>query len=179
MSGYDPFSEKFNDSSVLTEKYDFIFAQDVIEHSPQPLSFMKQLTDLLKTDGILVLGTPRSDNIDFASIEDSHHQIHAPFHLHIFSEKQLVKVAEAAALKVERVRPFNPTNTWLPFLNWSFLESYMATKGNFIDSALEAPDLKQIFFSPRLLLKGLFGFWIGRSQPDMLLIARKADRLSR
>ena len=41
--GYDAYSEKFNDAKVLSERYDCVIAQDVIEHVAEPFVLMREL----------------------------------------------------------------------------------------------------------------------------------------
>jgi SAM-dependent methyltransferase len=172
--GYDPFSATYSDASVLESSYDFLIAQDVIEHDREPLKLLTDWYRLVKPGGILVLGTPRAEGIDFSKPEAAIHSLHAPFHLHIFSEQQMSFSIRNAGFELLAVKPRHSMDTAIPFLNWNFLRAYFQHRDNTIDVAFEPPDVKTIVLSPALMMKGLFGYWLSSPEQDMMVVARKA-----
>ena len=176
VSGYDPFSPAYSDPAVLTRSFDLVIAQDVVEHDRDPLALITAWWRLLKPRGLLVLGTPRAEGIDFTRPEEGIHSLHAPFHLHIFSEKQIRISLRDAGFDLVALRARHSMDTRVPFLNWNFLRSYFMSRDNTIDVAFDPPSLKAIVLSPSLLMKGLFGYWLPSPRQDMMLIARRAGQ---
>ncbi|MGZ4853273.1 MAG: class I SAM-dependent methyltransferase, partial [Halobacteriota archaeon] len=62
--GYDPYSEKFGDASVLDRCYDFVTAQDVLEHVDDPRALVDDLKGYAAPSGRVTIGTPNADAID-------------------------------------------------------------------------------------------------------------------
>lgn len=58
---YDPFT-KFNDTSVLNNKYDFVSCIEVLEHSYNILDVAKQISDA--SGGIIYVSTGIYDNVE-------------------------------------------------------------------------------------------------------------------
>jgi 2-polyprenyl-3-methyl-5-hydroxy-6-metoxy-1,4-benzoquinol methylase len=173
--GYDPFSVAYADASVLERPYDFVIAQDVIEHDPDPLALMSKLYRLLRPGGILILGTPRAEGIDLTRLEEGIHSLHAPFHLHIFSEQQMRSSLQKAGFELLELNARHSMDTAVPFLNWNFLKAYFMSRDNTIDVAFDPPNLMSIVLSPSLLTKGLFGYWLPLPKQDMMLIAKRPE----
>jgi hypothetical protein len=53
----------YPDEDVLQRKYDFIFASEVVEHFQKPADEFALLENLLKENGILIIGTSLYDDI--------------------------------------------------------------------------------------------------------------------
>lgn len=171
--GYDPYSIKYNDKSVLDKQYDFIISQDVIEHSPTPKDFLIQLHQLLKPNGLLLIGTPRANGINPNNPLASFHTFHAPFHLHLFSERALLELSQTVGFSTEVMWVKHQMDTPFPFLNWNFFSAYILAKDNMLDTCFEPPDVKFILMRMELLIKGLFGYWISSRNQDMMILLRK------
>ncbi len=175
VAGYDPFSEAYSDASVLEQPCDFVIAQDVVEHDRDPLGLLARWHRLLKPGGILVLGTPRAEGIDFSRPEEGIHSLHVPFHLHIFSERQMRISLRTAGFDLLTLNPRHSMDTAIPFLNWNFLRAYFQSQDNTIDVAFDPPNLKTIALSPSLWIKGFFGYWLPSARQDMMLLARRPE----
>jgi len=170
--GYDPYSQGNCDRSVLDRPYDFVAAQDVIEHVPDPKALVCDLSRLVaRPGGVLALGTPNADHIDLHRGLDAVGQLHQPHHRHIFSEKQLRAVVEEARLRVDRVFRRFYVDTPLPFANSRFLFRYMEAIDGTVDAGFDPIALRRVLTSPRLLFFGLLGGWLPPKK-DMLVIAR-------
>jgi 2-polyprenyl-3-methyl-5-hydroxy-6-metoxy-1,4-benzoquinol methylase len=80
------------------ESFDVILLTEVIEHVDEPLTFMKALAKLLKTDGCIILTTP---NKSFYPKEAVWSSANPPMHLWWFSEDSMQYIAKQLNLTVE------------------------------------------------------------------------------
>jgi SAM-dependent methyltransferase len=81
--GYDPYSEDFGDPAVLDRGYDFVTAQDVLEHVDDPAAFIASMKRYVAPGGCVVIGTPNADAIDLHHRLDQVGPLHQPYHRHI------------------------------------------------------------------------------------------------
>ena len=95
-------------SNQLPNKYDWIFASDVIEHVTQPLAFMQNISNSLSSKGIFVLTTPNAlywRNFLFGSVAEH------PEHLFTFNAQHFHNLARLSGLLVQNVRSFQALGT--------------------------------------------------------------------
>ena len=170
--GYDPYSENFSDSSQLTPPYDFVLAQDVIEHDPDPVSFVSRLAEMLiRPEGTLAIGTPDAAEIDLHSPLDACGQLHQPFHRHILTRHELARLMAAKGLnEVQIVRRWY-VDTWVPFANSAFLVRFWAAQEGFVDASFEPIPPTLLLRHPGLIFHGLFGRF-DRKKKDVLILAK-------
>lgn len=69
------------------DTFDFIILIHVIEHVPDPRTFINQIAKLLKPEGILYIETPNLDSHLFYSEKQHYTFLTPPDHLFIFSKK--------------------------------------------------------------------------------------------
>lgn len=96
MTIYDPFYAP--DASVLTHKYDFITATEVVEHLSQPGQVLAQLIAQLAPGGYLGLMTKR---VTSQQAFTHWHYISDPTHISFFSEETFRWWAHKHSLAVE------------------------------------------------------------------------------
>lgn len=162
VDGYDPYAEEFANQSVLKSKYDWILAQDVIEHVVEPLGLLDQFASLVRRPGgMLVIGTPNAEGLDLHDPIDAVGQLHQPFHRHIFSGSELTRQLQVRHFEIERAQYRSYVDTWIPFVNSTFLFNYMAAIDGTVDSGFDPIRFGLILRSPRLLIFGLFGRLLG------------------
>lgn len=81
----------------------------VIEHLPDPLAVVSELTDRLLPDGILEGQTPASDSLERSVFGLKWSGYHAPRHTVVFSRAGLCRMLERAGLSAPKVQgAFNP-----------------------------------------------------------------------
>ena len=170
--GYDPYSEEFGNASVLESRYDFVTAQDVLEHVDDPRALVDDLKSYVAPNGCIAIGTPNADVIDLNNPLDRVGPLHQPFHRHIPSAAQLQKMTSEGGWKVIEFNRDSFTDTRIPFYNMGFLWRYLKSSGGFLDAGL---DLKSacnvIAANPSLIFWGLFGSLFSR-KIDMVVVAR-------
>lgn len=171
-SGYDAFVEKYADKTPLSRTYDFVVAQDLIEHAEAPPALFASLCALVKPGGILYIGTPCADRIDLANAEHHIHSLHQPYHICILSEQSVRSLSRSNDLTIEKMEFGHIADTPIPFINWEFLRAYLATIDDTLDAGFDPPRIGTIASSPTLLFKGLFGYFL-RRDTEMFVFLRK------
>lgn len=89
VENYDPI---YSDSSELLEKsYDFITCTEVVEHFRNPIDDWKQLTGLLKPNGLLGIMTNLTD--DCTDFKNWHYR-RDDTHISFYSKKTIIWIAD-------------------------------------------------------------------------------------
>jgi 2-polyprenyl-3-methyl-5-hydroxy-6-metoxy-1,4-benzoquinol methylase len=171
--GYDPHSQEFGDASVLDRSYNFVTAQDVLEHVDDPLTLADDLKNYVTPGGRIAIGTPNADAIDLHDPLDLGY-LHQPYHRHIPSAAELQRMASEGGWQVVEFRQGSQADTRVPFLNTAFAWRYLKSGGGFFDVTVEplSPRHLLVFLAhPSLIFWGLFGSFFSRKS-DMVVTAR-------
>lgn len=155
--GYDAYTPAFRRPELLTQSYDVVLAQDVLEHVAEPLVLLDELAARCRPGGVLAIGTPDALAIDLAHADDWKHSLHQPYHRHILASSALLAAAAARGLTLLRYYPRSYTNTPIPTLNLPYLLRYLRAVDDTIDVAFEPPALRLAMFSPGALWDAVFG----------------------
>lgn len=78
--------------------FDAITMKHVIEHVPDPTSFLQKACDLMKPGGRLVVVTPNAASLAHLTFRSSWRGLEPPRHLHVFSVNNLQTCARQAGL---------------------------------------------------------------------------------
>lgn len=170
-AGYDPYIVQHSGTEVLAQKYDFITAYDVLEHVDRPQEILSRLTNLLKPDGILVIGTPNAEEVSLANPESL--ELHQPFHRHIVSARVLHSMAQQAGVKIVKFNRRWYLDTIYPFVNARFVLTYVRKSGNYLDVLVEPPNWKILLVNPQLIFYGFCGYFL-RWQGNMTVAMQKS-----
>lgn len=171
--GYDPFTDPYNDPKVLEDKYDFVMAQDVIEHDDEPLQMMERLIDRLKpSKGRLALGTPNANSLSLDSALDQTGHLHQPYHRHLFTEEVLRSQLEKRGLSILGVDDSFYGDTKFPFMNMSYITRTWRHTGS-IDISFERPAqfVALCLRSPSLFYHAFLGF-LHPDKKNMTVVAQ-------
>jgi SAM-dependent methyltransferase len=159
--GYDAYSEKFRDPSILERKYDCVVSQDVIEHVAEPWELLRTFAGLVEPGGIIAIGTPDAAAIDLDRADDYIHALHQPFHRHILSTNALLGAGRKLGWKLERYYPTMYINTLVPFINSRFVFHYLHCFDNTIDLFFEPVHLNSPkLWSLQTFFYGFFGYFL-------------------
>ncbi len=172
VKGYDEFNADFSDKSTLNEQYDYIACQDVIEHAPDPRDLLSQVVNLLKTGGILSIGTPNADAIDLRDPEYYRMPLHQPYHRHILSEKTIVSIAEEMNLTPVISYHRYYLEFLLPFMNQKFCTEYFIRKDNVLENTLKDKIDYSVALTPKMLFFAFFGFFFS-PKTEMEILFKK------
>ncbi len=169
--GYDPFTTKFSDEAILRRKYDYVVSCDVIEHAPDTLEHLDQMISLVRSGGIVAIGTPNAAELSLKDPIDRVGHLHQPYHRHLLTRMQLERLLEKRSARVLRTTARWYVDTWIPFLNSRFFFRYVEASGGAVDSIFEPIRYSLILKSPRLLWHGFFGRILHPGK-DVLVFAR-------
>lgn len=90
-------------SDINADKFDFINAEQVFEHIPDPLGILKRLVCSLKKGGVIKISVPEGRKIECElsapSWKASKNAIHPLEHINCFTRKTLLKLGELANLE--------------------------------------------------------------------------------
>ena len=168
--GYDPYSETFGDASVLEKSYDFVTAQDVLEHVDDPRTLVDDLKSYVTPDGCIAIGTPNADGLDLHNPLDHVGPLHQPFHRHIPSAAELQKMTSEGGWKVIELNRNSFADTRIPFFNTAFSGRFVQSGGGYIDAGLEPKSICHIIATnPSLIFWGLFGSLFSRKTLVMIV----------
>ena len=176
VAGYDPYCEPFADKTPLNETYDFLISQDVLEHAPDPRAMLDGMLRCVGPCGVAVLGSPCADRIRLNDPLDEAGPLHQPYHRHILAQAQLIRLLDMRGFDVFDTETRWYLDTWIPFLNSTFLFQYVLATGGAEDVFFEPIRFGLILRSPRLLAYGLLGrLW--NPGKDMTVFARRSQPL--
>ncbi|MCC6917083.1 class I SAM-dependent methyltransferase [Nitrosomonas sp.] len=171
VTGYDPFDSQFSDRGIYKQKFDVVNSQDVIEHSPDPITFIDEITALVRRPGgKLMIGTPNADYIHLNDPLDEVGWLHQPYHRHIMSGKQIIKILKQKGFHIDKVEYRSYVDTKIPFINSTFVFNYMASTDRTVDSIFDPIKFGLIYTSPRLLFYGCFGYLLNHKK-DIFIVA--------
>jgi SAM-dependent methyltransferase len=172
--GYDAYNEANNNQDLLTQTYDFVVSQDVLEHVEQPSDLLDEFNSLTRPSGVIVIGTPDASAIDLRRPEAYRHTLHAPYHRHILSKGALAQAGGMRGWRREHFYSTQYANTRVPLLNSRTYQYCMSLRDNSLDSLLSPPPVVALLARlPLTLFWGLFGSWLARAT-DVMFVFRRA-----
>ncbi|MCE5278778.1 MAG: class I SAM-dependent methyltransferase [Planctomycetaceae bacterium] len=169
--GYDPYSAAHGDTACLENRYDFVIAQDVIEHAADPRAVLATLDSLAAPGAAIAIGTPNASGIDLARAAKFIHPLHQPYHRHILSIEALRKAGESLGWQLERYYPTPYTN--MPVLSLPFLHHYMRHFDGTIDTLFDMPLASaKLWLNPKTYALLVVGYFLC-DDADVVAIFRK------
>jgi len=158
VTGYDPYVSSY---ARLPEgrQFDCVVANDVIEHVPDPREMVAECARLVKTGGLLYLGTADSEPVVMNEDLEPHlMRLHQPFHRVIVTAETLRKVGEDAGLPPVRAYRRSYMDTPMPFCNYRFLDEFNGALGHVMDRAFDPAQAKVAMRKPALWFWAFFGY---------------------
>lgn len=176
VHGFDPYGnpQAFGDRAALDHgPFDFVLLQDVLEHVEDPRALLTELNGYLKPGGTILIGTPNADQIDLGRPLNFLNELHAPYHLHIYTR--------AGVEGFGREQGWTPVgfidrayhDTLIPGLNTRAGKAYQRLGDGTLDAALEPILPARLAASPRFWWHALTGYWLSQ-RADMTVVLRKA-----
>lgn len=100
-----------DDNPFPNEKFDFVIASQVLEHTNNPINFLKLCKNRLRKDGKIILSFPNTDSLGERVFKENWLHWHIPYHLNHFNRKSLNDLAEKAGLEIDKIKTTTP-NLW-------------------------------------------------------------------
>lgn len=114
-AGHQAWAGRFEDIAVPEEVFDLVYASHVIEHVPDPLSFVLKVRQALKPGGIFAFWTPNIDALDAKWFRRQHWgQYHFPRHWVFYTPGTVRRLAELTGFELVGI-DFQPNG-----VNWVF-----------------------------------------------------------
>lgn len=112
----------FDPADYQKDFFDFITLDQVVEHVPNPIAFIKDASEVLKPAGFIILSTPNAGGWGRKAFGAKWVHWHVPYHRHFFTRSSLGKAARACGLNVVRHETITDS-LWLHF-QWMHLLYY-------------------------------------------------------
>ena len=119
----------FEEAGLPRESFDAVLLLHVIEHLNDPFKALKQIADLIRPSGFLVLETPRYDTVTFRLLKGRERSVIAD-HIHYFTRPTMLMMCRDAGFEVQKIEAVGRTVTVdrLCFYAAKFSRSQRATK---------------------------------------------------
>ncbi len=117
--GYKIHVGLFDVNLYESEYFDFVTADQVIEHVTNPIQTLSDIASILKPSGKLILSTPNSNGWGAKVFSQRWINWHSPYHLQHFSKQSLQLAAEKAGLVLEK--SITITNSEWLYYQWIHL----------------------------------------------------------
>lgn len=170
--GFDPYVKENCDVRLLSRQYDFVIAQDVLEHVPDPVDTLHTLCKSLKAGGVMVVGTPNAEGIDLRQALKYANELHQPFHRHIPSKRALLQNLERFGFSSIRSYERYYFDTTIPGVNTRFINEYTLASGAFAEALVEAPNWQLLLSKPKLAFYAWAGYWLP-GKANMMIFCRR------
>lgn len=95
--------------------FDIITISQVIEHIPDPVSFINKTKKKLKDNGEIILSFPNTNSVFRFIFREKWINWHVPYHQNHFSRENIKILAERTGLRIKRIRTITPTI-------WTFMQ---------------------------------------------------------
>lgn len=114
------------DAPYADSWFDTITMSQLLEHTLDPIAFIRQAKQKLKPGGQMILSFPNINSFNRLHTGRKWINWHIPYHLNFFSDQSITLLARAANLELSLVRTYTP-NQWL--LQQSLANHYQAVVG--------------------------------------------------
>ncbi len=92
-------------------KFDDITASQVIEHDPDPRTFLLSAGKKLKENGKIIMSFPNANSVYRMLFGRKWINWHVPYHCNFFTEKSFTRLAELSGFKIREIKTITP-NLW-------------------------------------------------------------------
>ena len=157
VTGYDPFVAEF--SALPEHQFDYVIANDVIEHVADPRAMVVECAGLAKPGGLVYIDTADSEPVDMTGLEPCLMRLHQPFHRAILTQVGLTRLATEPSLSLVRTYRRSYMDHLLPFSNYRFLDEFNKALGHDMYRAFEPDAGKVMMKKPALWLWAFFGYF--------------------
>jgi 2-polyprenyl-3-methyl-5-hydroxy-6-metoxy-1,4-benzoquinol methylase len=110
--GFDVRIGLFDPATFVGERFDVVTLDQVIEHTTDPVAFLRGVHEVVRPGGNVIISTPNSAGLNARLFGRRWMHWHVPYHLQQFSHRSLATAAAAAGLEAVRIRTLTNSD-WL------------------------------------------------------------------
>ena len=99
------------DNPFPKEKFDYIIANQVLEHTNSPIEFLLAAKERLEMNGKIILSFPNTNSLTRYLLDKDWLHWHIPYHLNFFTRKSIKILAQKSKLKILDIKTITP-NMW-------------------------------------------------------------------
>jgi SAM-dependent methyltransferase len=173
VEGYDPYVAKY--STPATGLFDFVVANDVIEHADDVRDLVGRCTELVAPGGILYLGTADSAPVGARELAREIMRLHQPYHRIIVTERALKGLALETGFELVASYRRSYMDTLLPFANYRFLDELHRVVGGTLEAMFGPEGVRSVLHHPRLWFFAFLGFFFPSAMEPAVIIRRRLD----
>jgi UDP:flavonoid glycosyltransferase YjiC (YdhE family) len=139
--------------------YDAVVFLGTLEDIDHPGALLRQTATSLAPEGRVFLQCPDAGRIDLSRVNAHRHDLHQPYHLHVFSKIILFRLAREAGLELVDLQWRHFWDTLFPFVNIRTVHSLSRMTDRSLDSTIVLSEIKfrRWWHWPALLFNGFFG----------------------
>ncbi len=100
-----------SDNPFPKEKFDYIIANQVLEHTNNPIQFLRDCKKRLTDKGEIILSFPNTNSLTRYLFDKNWLHWHIPYHLNFFERNSINILANKAGLKIKSIKTITP-NMW-------------------------------------------------------------------
>jgi SAM-dependent methyltransferase len=147
-------------------KYDVVTASHVIEHVPEPGTFLRQCRQLMNRGGRIILRTPNAESFGHRRYGKAWRGLEPPRHLQLFTLPALTTCAQQAGLRV--VSGFTTVAEAEAFL---IVSHFLRRRGSCRLQDLSKQDLIEwSLVAPWLAARARFAWWADKGSGEELCV---------
>jgi len=109
--GLNVYQGLITDNVFPGEMFDYITASQVIEHDPDPETFMKAVYKRLKDRGRAIFSFPNTESLSQKIFKEKWIHWHVPYHCNFFTKKSFILLADSVGFKIKKMITVTP-NDW-------------------------------------------------------------------
>ncbi len=158
VSGWDPYVPGWQDRP--DGPFDWVIANDVIEHVDDPRALVRDCLSLLGPGGRLYLGTADAGGVtDMADLTPHVMRLHQPYHRIILTQEGLLRLGEELGLEKIAAWRRSYMDRLAPFSNYRFLNEFNKAHGHNMNRALSPAGGRVMLTRPSLWFWAFFGYF--------------------
>ena len=176
--GYDPYVPEYAMLPEEDVRFDCVVNNDVIEHVEDPREVLRSCNAMLKSGGLLYIGTADSEPVNMQDLEPHVMRLHQPFHRLIFTEQSLH--ALSAEIGLEHVASYRRSymDTLIPYANYRFLDQLNTAVGHNLDAALDPAVARVLIRRPRLWFYAFFGYFLPSAYEPAVILRKQGGHVA-
>ncbi len=95
----------------IKKKFDYVIANQVLEHTNDPIKFLTGCKKRLKSNGEIIISFPNPNSLTRFLLKNNWLHWHIPYHLNFFTRDSIRILAKKTGLQIKSIKTYTP-NMW-------------------------------------------------------------------